>query len=135
MQGMRLECTLDGTEYKEYEVSLNDQSLGVIAWHKDGDPSVGNWFTVASDGAPHYFQTQEAVVDFLKRNQMGSPLKRLGSYLVEADLVTQAQIDAALADQAVTGARLGEILAARGWVKQKTVEYLMEKVILPERAR
>lgn len=59
--------------------------------------------------------------------------KRLGSYLVEAGLLTQAQIDVALNDQKVTGMKFGEVLAARGWVKQKTIEYLMTKVVEPER--
>ena len=43
--------------------------------------------------------------------------KRLGGYLVEAGLLTPAQIDVALNDQKLTGMRFGEILAARGWVK------------------
>ena len=58
--------------------------------------------------------------------------KRLGGYLVEAGLLTPAQIDVALNDQKLTGMRFGEILAARGWVKQQTIEYLMQKIILPE---
>lgn len=61
-----------------------------------------------------------------------SSRKRLGGYLVEAGLLTPAQIDVALNDQKLTGMRFGEILAARGWVKQQTIEYLMKKVILPE---
>jgi hypothetical protein len=71
------------------------------------------------------------------RNQgQGAPSrsKRLGGYLVEAGLLTPAQIDVALNDQKMTGMRFGEILAARGWVKQQTIEYLMQKVILPEQA-
>ncbi|MDX2228972.1 MAG: hypothetical protein NW220_05015 [Leptolyngbyaceae cyanobacterium bins.349] len=60
--------------------------------------------------------------------------KRLGGYLVDAGLLTPAQVDMALNDQKSTGMRLGEILAARGWVKQQTIEYLMQKVILPEQA-
>ncbi len=58
--------------------------------------------------------------------------KRLGGYLVEAGLLTPAQIDVALNDQKSTGMRFGEVLAARGWVKQQTIEYFMQKVILPE---
>jgi hypothetical protein len=58
--------------------------------------------------------------------------KRLGGYLVEAGLLTSSQVDVALNDQKLTGMRFGEILAARGWVKQQTIEYFMEKVILPE---
>jgi cytochrome oxidase assembly protein ShyY1 len=60
-------------------------------------------------------------------------VKLLGSYLVEASLLTQAQVDVVLADQEVTGVRFGEILVARGWVKEETIEYLMRKIILPER--
>ncbi len=62
-----------------------------------------------------------------------TPAKRLGSYLIEAGLLTTAQVEVALNDQKSTGMRFGEILAARGWVKQQTVEYLMKKVVLPER--
>jgi hypothetical protein len=58
--------------------------------------------------------------------------KLLGGYLLDAGLLTQAQIDVALQDQKMTGLRLGEVLAARGWVKQETIDYLMEKVVLPE---
>ncbi|SRR5579883_640445 len=60
------------------------------------------------------------------------PKKRLGGYLVEAGLLTPAQVDVALNDQKLTGMRFGEILAARGWVKQQTIEYLMHKVVMPE---
>lgn len=67
---------------------------------------------------------------FLASDNSGKPL---GSYLVEAGLLTQAHIDVALADQQVTGARLGEIIVTRGWIKEQTIEYLMDKVILPER--
>lgn len=59
--------------------------------------------------------------------------KKLGNYLMEAGLLTSAQIEVALADQQITGMRLGEVLARRGWVKEETIEYLMQKVILPER--
>lgn len=59
--------------------------------------------------------------------------KRLGSYLVDAGLLTPAQIDVALNDQKATGMKFGEILATRGWVKQKTIEYFMRKIVTPER--
>lgn len=60
-------------------------------------------------------------------------IKHLGAYLIEADLLTEAQVEVALTDQNATGIRFGEILVARGWIKQKTIEYLMEKVISPAR--
>ncbi|NJK41082.1 MAG: hypothetical protein HC934_06475 [Acaryochloridaceae cyanobacterium SU_2_1] len=60
--------------------------------------------------------------------------KQLGKYLMEAGLLTQSQLEVALADQQITGMRLGEVLVRRGWVKEETIEYLMQKVILPERS-
>jgi hypothetical protein len=59
--------------------------------------------------------------------------KPIGSYLVDAGLLTASQIEVILADQRSSGLRFGEIATARGWVKQKTVEFFMEKVVLPER--
>lgn len=64
--------------------------------------------------------------------------KRLGDYLVEAGLISEAQIRVALNDQnlaAQQGApmKFGEILATRGWVKQQTIDYFMKKLIVPER--
>jgi hypothetical protein len=62
-----------------------------------------------------------------------SESKRLGDYLVEAGLLTEAQIEVALADQVTTSLRFGDVLIRRGWVKEETIEYLMKKVVLPER--
>jgi hypothetical protein len=60
-------------------------------------------------------------------------VKRLGSYLVDAGLITPAQIDVALNDQKVMGdMRLGEVLVTRGWIKQQTLDYMIQKVIEPE---
>ncbi|MBF2000997.1 MAG: hypothetical protein IGS38_09795 [Synechococcales cyanobacterium M58_A2018_015] len=62
-----------------------------------------------------------------------TPPKRLGTYLVDAGLLTADQINVALNDQQATGMRFGEIIVARGWLKEKTVEWIVEKVIEPER--
>lgn len=59
--------------------------------------------------------------------------KPLGAYLVEAGILTPAQVEVVLHDQALFDMRFGEVLAARGWVKQQTVDYFMEKVVLPQR--
>ncbi|MGI0494475.1 hypothetical protein ACN4EG_22040 [Alkalinema pantanalense CENA528] len=59
--------------------------------------------------------------------------QRLGSYLVEAGLITPAQVDVALNDQRVMeDMRFGEVLVARGWIKQQTLDFLMRKVVGPE---
>lgn len=60
-------------------------------------------------------------------------VKPLGSYLVEAGFVSQEHINNALAEQKLTGMRLGEILVKQGLIQEQTIEDLMEQVILPER--
>jgi hypothetical protein len=64
--------------------------------------------------------------------RLASP-KRMGSYLVDAGLLTLDQINVALNDQQATGMRFGDIIVARGWLKEQTVEWIMAKVIEPER--
>ncbi len=65
-----------------------------------------------------------------KRKQTQKPL---GAYLVEAGIITQAQVEIAIDEQNDTPRHLGEILVERGWVKQQTIEYFMEKLVLPQR--
>lgn len=72
MQDMRLVCTLDGSEYKEYELLINEQPLGIISWKSEHDPSKGSWYTTAIDGRPRYFQTQAEVIKFLEDNPLKS---------------------------------------------------------------
>jgi len=72
MQELSLVCTLDGAEYKEYEVLVNDQPLGVISWNGERDPSSGSWYTTTSDGIPRYFSTQKDVIDFLRDDPLKS---------------------------------------------------------------
>lgn len=69
---IRWKCIICGTSYKEYEVFLNEQPLGVISWSSSSDASKGCWYTIASDGDgyPCYFQTQEEVIDFLRVNSL-----------------------------------------------------------------
>jgi hypothetical protein len=71
-------------------------------------------------------------------NQNGSfssstRFKPIGKYLVEAGLLNGDQIQVILTDQQATGMRFGEIAVARGWVKEQTVEWIMRRVIEPER--
>ena len=61
------------------------------------------------------------------------PTKRLGAYLMDAGLLTADQINVILNDQQSTGMRFGEIVTARGWVKEQTIEWIVQKVVEPER--
>jgi hypothetical protein len=60
--------------------------------------------------------------------------KPIGNYLAEAGLLNGDQIKVILFDQQATGMRFGEIAVARGWVKEQTVEWIVQKVIEPERS-
>lgn len=59
--------------------------------------------------------------------------KRIGGYLMDAGLLSPAQVDVVLSDQELTGMRFGEILVSRGWLKSQTIEFLFQNVILPHR--
>ncbi len=62
-------------------------------------------------------------------------IKKLGSYLIDAGLVTIAQIDVALSDQAfMDDMRIGDILVTRGWIKQQTLDFVINKVVDPEQS-
>lgn len=66
-------------------------------------------------------------------SRSSQPYRPIGAYLVEAGLLTDAQVGVALADQNVTAMPFGEIVVARGWVKEQTVEFIMHRVVFPER--
>jgi hypothetical protein len=65
--------------------------------------------------------------------QLSMKGKRIGTYLLEAGLVTSEQLQEALDEQTTIAMPLGKLLASRGWVSQQTVEFMMKKVIEPER--
>lgn len=72
MENINLKCIVDGTEYKEYEALIGEQSLGIVSWKNELDSSEGSWFTTASDGNTRYFHTQEAAIEFLTDNPLKS---------------------------------------------------------------
>lgn len=53
--------------------------------------------------------------------------KRLGDHLLEAGLINSFQLEVVMQDQECTGMRLGEILVARGWVKEGIIEDLANR--------
>lgn len=133
------------------DVLLNMSSLEDLKVLKDHPfftgkcPRCGSPY-IKQDPPPVYWDCQEcgweddlsrlvpnANVDNNSKQKNFADSKKLGNYLMEAGLLTSAQIEVALADQQITGMRLGEVLVRRGWVKEETIEYLMQKVILPER--
>jgi hypothetical protein len=62
--------------------------------------------------------------------------KRLLVYLLESGLVVQAQLPVLQYDREMTGKAFSEILIDRGWVRKQTLDFLVDRVIIPEqRAR
>ncbi len=63
----------------------------------------------------------------LKQSPYSINPKRLGMILLEADLVSVAQIEVALHDQVHSPhLRLGEILAIRGWIQPETADFFAQ---------
>lgn len=61
--------------------------------------------------------------------------RRLGSYLLEAGLINDAQIEVVLNDQQMMQEmRFGEVLVVRGWIKPETIDFVMRRVVEPDRA-
>jgi hypothetical protein len=62
-----------------------------------------------------------------------SQKQKIGQILQQANLVSPAQIEMALLDQEryvnlhLADLRLGEILVLRGWIKQETVDFFLER--------
>ena len=57
----------------------------------------------------------------------------LGDYLVDAGLLTSAQVEVILQDQHISPLRFGELVVQRGWVTQKTIDFICKKVVTLER--
>jgi hypothetical protein len=57
----------------------------------------------------------------------------LGTFLIDAELITEHQLEIALSEQKMNTLPIGQILSGNGFVKQQTIEYLMQKVVIPER--
>ncbi len=65
--------------------------------------------------------------------QMATPKKRIGEYLVDLGLIAARDMELALDEQLQTGERLGSILVNRGLINQATVDELVEKLIVANR--
>ncbi len=61
--------------------------------------------------------------------------KPLGCYLLEANLVTHAQLEEVLQEQQTVSKPIGKLLSDRGWINQHTVDYMMKNVVLPQRQK
>ncbi|AFY37763.1 hypothetical protein Lepto7376_1419 [[Leptolyngbya] sp. PCC 7376] len=58
----------------------------------------------------------------------------IGSYFVEARLMTDAQVEDVLVEQKVSNMRFGEVAVLKGYLKQETVRFFVEH-LFPEQLR
>lgn len=89
MQDIELVCVLDGTNYKEYELLIDSQSTGIISWKSEPGAAESQWYTTASDGKLHYFQTEAAAVEFLQHNPIKSTNETAASLKAEANKIRE----------------------------------------------
>jgi N-acetylglucosaminyldiphosphoundecaprenol N-acetyl-beta-D-mannosaminyltransferase len=76
---------------------------------------------------------EELLSDSPFLEQMQTPKKRIGEYLVDLGLIAARDMELALDEQLQTGERLGSILTNRGLINQATVDELVEKLIVANR--
>jgi N-acetylglucosaminyldiphosphoundecaprenol N-acetyl-beta-D-mannosaminyltransferase len=76
---------------------------------------------------------EELLSDSPSLEQMQTPKKRIGQYLVDLGLIAERDMELALDEQLQTGERLGSILVNRGLINQTTVDELVERLIVANR--
>jgi hypothetical protein len=118
-----------GYEMKLYPLDMllwlqqEEQPSPALQTQKQNHPSEG-------DRTPHYSSLYQQAMSAHYPDS-----KRIGDYLLDAGLLSPAQVDVVLSDQELTGMRFGEILVSRGWLKSQTIEFLFQNVILPQRTQ
>lgn len=115
-----------------FSVILEHTKTTAIAFTDQGSPTMISEYSKTTKTS----QKQPAHILAAQQNEAVLPArtgKQLGTYLVEAGLLSFDRLELALNEQKKTDKRLGEVVSDRGWVNQQTIEYLMEKVVMPER--
>jgi hypothetical protein len=107
------------------EISLHPEHR--VAWLQ----KIRSSMTEHLNGASDAFMLA-TVTNPSEQRYMTTATKYIGNYLVEAGLISSAQVSLILSDQATTKMRFGEIVVNRGWLKTQTIEFLMAHVISPK---
>lgn len=93
-------------------------------------------FSPRSMSSPKIFFSEPYIVVpesfFMSKSKLVMPVEnrktRLGTMLLEADLISAVQLKVALEDQKrYSNLLLGEILAFRGWIKQETADFFAQE--------
>lgn len=120
--------------FAEFNASLLEYALNYSSSESLKDMSLSDELKFIKQQAQYQVNQQVLASPTIAAETVGSSnFKLLGTYLVESGLLSSDQLTVALSDQQQNSLRLGEIVAQRGWVNQQTIEYMMEKLVLPER--
>jgi hypothetical protein len=118
----------------QFTLQPADRTVWLLKQQQESDPELMDTpehnepgLTITSSSAPTIVEDLSPIAVLLANSK-----KCIGSYLVEAGLLSPAQVDVVLSDQATTGMRFGEIVVSHGWLKEQTVEYLMQYLIQPQ---
>jgi hypothetical protein len=117
----------------QFTLQPADRTVWLLKQQQESDngwveaPEIKPGLTITSSSAPTIVEDLSPIAVLLANSK-----KCIGSYLVEAGLLSPAQVDVVLSDQATTGMRFGEIVVSHGWLKEQTVEYLMQYLIQPQ---
>ncbi len=78
------------------------------------------------------YSYEQGISHFPEVANTNGPRRRLGEMLVEAGLTTEENVEQALALQSETGRRMGQIMVAKGWVKETDMlEVLSHQLAVP----
>jgi hypothetical protein len=108
------------------EISIHPEHR--VAWLQKIRSSLPEHLNGASDAS----FALATVTNSSEQRYVTTATKYIGNYLVEAGLISSAQVSLILSDQATTKMRFGEIVVNRGWLKTQTIEFLMAHVVLPK---
>lgn len=106
---------------------LTHEQIGIILKYKQEHPDLLFGEIVVKQG-----WLKQETIDFfaqhlsqIQRHKQKDPI---GQYLKQAGLIDDEKIEQILQQQEASQLRFGEIAAAKGWVKQKTTNFIIESV-------
>ncbi len=108
---------------------LSTEQVRIILQYKQNNPELRFGEIVAQQGwlKP---ETIDFFADRLPQLQQEKTRDSISYYLKQAGLIDQQQIDQILQEQQHYNRRFEEIAAAKGWVKQKTIDFILEAMEL-----
>jgi hypothetical protein len=140
-----IDCTQGTLSILSWGSEISVQPSERVVWLLKVEPAVessdsktladsGNGLAPTAESGLEDAESSAAKGESVSSPSLSSSSKCIGNYLLEAGLLSAAQVDVILSDQASTGMRFGEIAVSRGWLKEQTIEYLMKHLIMPQQS-